>query len=81
MSLYFNVTLSISLFPITHTLPLYPGAVCLEIYKLLQEKPVTAFSNTFTSLGVNLYTSMEPQPPTTTTTLVKGKEWKLTQVR
>ena len=60
---------------ITHT-----GAVCLEIFKLLQDKPVTAYANTFTSLGVNLFTSMEPQPPNTTTSLVKGKEWKWTQV-
>ena len=56
------------------------GAVCLEIFKLLQDKPLSAYSNTFTSLGVNLFTSMEPQPPNTTTTVVKGKEWKWTQV-
>lgn len=66
--IYFDLSLNIS------------GAVCLEIFKLLQNKPLTAFANTFTSLGVNLFTSMEPQPPNTTTSLVKGKEWKWTQV-
>jgi hypothetical protein len=55
------------------------GASCLEIYKLLQKKPVESYSNTFTNLAVSLFTSMEPQPPTTHTSVVKGKEWKWTQ--
>jgi hypothetical protein len=65
----------------SHFIPLYTGFSCLEIYKLLQSKPVTSYFNTFTNLAVCLFTSMEPQPPTTTTSVVKGKEWKWTQVR
>ena len=50
------------------------------MYKLLQDKSIHSFANTFTNLAVNLYTSMEPQPPTTTTSRVKGQEYKFTQV-
>jgi ubiquitin-activating enzyme E1 len=57
---------------IATTTALVTGAVCLEIYKLVQNKPVTAYINTFSSLAVNMFTSMEPQPPNTTTSLVKG---------
>jgi ubiquitin-activating enzyme E1 len=58
---------------IATTTALVTGFICMEMYKLLQDKPVTAYANTFSSLAVNLYTSMEPQPPNTTTSTVKGE--------
>ena len=50
----------------------------MEIYKLIQKKEVTAYANTFTNLAIGLFTSMEPEPPKVTTSLIKGKEWKWT---
>ena len=65
---------------IATTTALVTGLVCLEIYKLLLKKPVESYRNTFSSLATNLFTSMEPQPPTTTKSVVKGEEYKFTQV-
>lgn len=65
---------------IATTTALVTGLICMELYKLLQKKPVTKLMNTFSNLAIPLFTSMEPEPPKSTTALLKdGKEWKWTQ--
>ena len=61
---------------IATTTALVTGFICLEIYKILQNKPLSSFANTFTNLAICLFTSMEPEPPKITTSVIKGKEWK-----
>lgn len=63
---------------IATTTALVTGAICLEIYKLVQRKDADKYRNSFTNLALPLFTNMEPQPPKTTKSLVNGKEWKWT---
>jgi ubiquitin-activating enzyme E1 len=63
---------------IATTTALVTGAICLEIYKLLQDKPVSQFMNSFNNLAIPLFTNMEPNEPKVTTTALKGEEWKWT---
>ena len=56
------------------------GAICLEMYKIIQGKSLDKYLNTFTNLAVPLFTSVTPEPPKTVVTTVKGKEWKWTLV-
>jgi ubiquitin-activating enzyme E1 len=37
--------------------------VCLELYKVLQGKPVEAYRNTFANLALPLFAMAEPIPP------------------
>jgi hypothetical protein len=53
----------------------------MEIYKLLQKKPITKLSNTFSNLAIPLFTSMEPEPPKITKSVIRGQERKFTPVR
>jgi ubiquitin-activating enzyme E1 len=64
---------------ISTTTALVTGAVCMEIFKLLQNKPREKLSNGFINLAVSLFTSMEPEPPKTTKSVVKGQDWNWTQ--
>jgi hypothetical protein len=57
------------------------AAICVELYKILLDKPVEQLRNTFSNLALPLFTSAEPDPPKATTCVVKGKEWKWTAVR
>ena len=63
---------------IATTTALVTGAICLEIYKLLQDKPVNQYMNSFNNLAIPLFTNMEPNPPKVTATTLKGEEWKWT---
>jgi ubiquitin-activating enzyme E1 len=63
---------------IATTTALVTGAICLELFKLLQDKPASALTNLFVNLAVPIFTSMEPEPPKYVTSLVKGQEWKWT---
>lgn len=63
---------------IATTTALVTGFICLEIYKILQKKPLSSYANTFTNLAICLFTSMEPEPPKVTTSMIKGREWKFT---
>lgn len=56
------------------------AAICVELYKLLLDKPIEQLRNTFSNLALPLFTSAEPDPPKRTTAVVNGKEWKWTQV-
>ena len=65
---------------IATTTALVTGAICMELYKILQNKPVTQLCNSFANLALPLFTSMEPEPPKSVKAVVKGSEWKWTQV-
>ena len=56
------------------------GLVCLELYKIVQNKDITDLRNSFSNLALPLFTSMEPEPPKVTSSVIKGKPWKWTQV-
>eukprot|EP01038_Epipyxis_sp_PR26KG_P008482 gene8482-11465_t len=64
---------------IATTTALVTGIICIELYKILQNKPLNQLMNSFNNLALPLFTTMEPEPPKTTTSLIKGKEWKWTQ--
>lgn len=64
---------------IATTTALVTGAICIELYKILQDKPASKLVNSFTNLALPLFTSMEPEPPKATKSMIKGKEWKWTQ--
>lgn len=61
---------------IATTTALVAGAVCMELYKILQKKPLESFMNTFCNLAVPLFTGMTPEPPKYTTTTVNGEAFK-----
>lgn len=65
---------------IATTTSLVTGAVCMEMYKYLQDKPIDSYYNNFYNLAIPLMTSMNPEPPKDTITLIRGKEWKWNQV-
>jgi ubiquitin-activating enzyme E1 len=64
---------------IATTTALVTGAICIELYKIVQNKTTAQLVNSFTNLALPLFTSMEPEPPKATAALVKGQEWKWTQ--
>ena len=64
---------------IATTTAMVSAAICLELYKLIQDKPIEQLRNTFTNLALPLFTSCEPDPPKYTKSIIKGKEWKWTQ--
>ena len=42
---------------------LHAGLVCLELYKVVQRKPIEACRNTFANLALPLFSMAEPVPP------------------
>ena len=43
--------------------PHHTGLVCLELYKVVQDKAVEAYRNTFANLALPLFAMAEPIPP------------------
>ena len=41
----------------------HAGLVCLELYKVVQGKPIEAYRNTFANLALPLFSMAEPIPP------------------
>merc|ERR1719461_2724185 len=53
------------------------GFVCLEILKLIQDKPLESYRNAFVNMAVPLFTMSEPMEPATTMATLKDRgEWK-----
>ncbi|KAI3434380.1 hypothetical protein D9Q98_002458 [Chlorella vulgaris] len=48
---------------IATTTAMATGLVCLELYKVIQDKPVEAYRNTFANLALPLFAMAEPIPP------------------
>ncbi|PRW20689.1 Ubiquitin-activating enzyme E1 2 isoform A [Chlorella sorokiniana] len=48
---------------IATTTAMATGLVCLELYKVIQNKPVEAYRNTFANLALPLFAMAEPIPP------------------
>ncbi|PSC67218.1 Ubiquitin-activating enzyme E1 2 [Micractinium conductrix] len=60
---------------IATTTAMATGLVCLELYKVLQNKPVEAYRNTFANLALPLFAMAEPIPPKAFK--YQGMEWSL----
>lgn len=63
---------------IATTTALVTGAICLEIYKIIQKFPVEKLFNSFNNLALPMFTTMEPEPPKVTESIVCGKPLKFT---
>ncbi|CAM9877805.1 unnamed protein product [Pylaiella littoralis] len=61
---------------IATTTALVTGLVCIEIYKIMQEKPLESYKNWFLNLALPQFSCSEPLPPAKTSTTIKGTEWK-----
>lgn len=48
------------------------GLVCMEVYKIMQKKPLESYKNWFLNLALPQFSCSEPLPPAKTTTLIKG---------
>lgn len=60
---------------IATTTAMATGLVCLELYKVIQGKPVEAYRNTFANLALPLFAMAEPIPPKTFK--YRDLEWSL----
>jgi ubiquitin-activating enzyme E1 len=61
---------------IATTTALVTGLVCIELYKLIQKKPLEAFRNTYANLALPLVAMSEPMPPQRSKAELKEGEWK-----
>lgn len=48
------------------------GLVCMEVYKIMQEKPLESYKNWFLNLALPQFSCSEPLPPAKTATVIKG---------
>jgi len=64
---------------IATTTALVTGLICLELIKVLQDKPLESFRNTFANIGFPTFAAIEPMQAWGTTSTVKGKEWNWSQ--
>lgn len=60
---------------IATTTAMVTGAICLELMKLVQAKPVHRLHNFFANLAIPIFTSEEPTPPKATKSMLRGTEW------
>jgi len=61
---------------IATTTALVTGLVCLELYKLAQNRPMAAYRNSYTNLALPLFTNSEPMVPDMVTAKLKSGDWK-----
>lgn len=52
--------------------PQVTGLVCMEVYKIMQEKPLESYKNWFLNLALPQFSCSEPLPPAKTATMIKG---------
>ena len=64
---------------IATTTALVAGAISLELFKVLLDKPVEKYAMTFCNLALPFFATSEPNPPTTTTVQIRGKDWSWSQ--
>jgi ubiquitin-activating enzyme E1 len=55
------------------------GIICLEIFKILQKKPIDKLLNTTCNLALPCFLCNEPQPPEMRKTIISGKELRWSQ--
>jgi len=60
---------------IATTTALVTGNICLELFKVLLDKPVEKFMNTFSNLALPLFVCQEPDRPAAVKSVIKGKEF------
>jgi len=63
---------------IATTTALVVGAICMELYKVLQEKPVEKLSCMTANLAFNFYIFSEPNPPKVTKSVLNGQPFSFT---
>eukprot|EP01083_Nonionella_stella_P026932 74116_1 len=61
---------------IATTTAMVAGLICLELYKIVQNKPLDQFKNAFANLAIPMITLSEPMKPVTTTSKVKGGDFE-----
>ena len=66
---------------IATTSALVTGSICMELYKILQDNSnpnpnVDRYFNSFYNLAIPIFTTMNPEPPKSHTSVVNKKEWK-----
>jgi ubiquitin-activating enzyme E1 len=61
---------------IATTTALVTGLVCMEIYKLIENKELEAYRNSTINLALPLFQAAEPIPPKYSTVQLKTGEWK-----
>jgi len=62
---------------IATTTALVAGLVCLELFKMVQNKPIEAFRNTYVNLAIPMFAMSEPNPcSATTSTIPKTGDYK-----
>ena len=63
---------------IATTTALATGLICLELFKVLQDKPVEKYMNSFSNLALPLFVCQEPDKPAGIKSVIKGKEYMWT---
>lgn len=64
---------------IATTTALVTGLICLELYKVIQDKKIEAYRSAFVNLALPLFTMSEPFPAQAVKSKKLGKEWNWTQ--
>lgn len=54
------------------------GLICMELYKILQKKPIDKLLNTSCNLAIPMFLCSEPEPPATRVTIINGRELRWT---
>jgi len=63
---------------IATTTALVVGAICIELYKVMLDKPIEKLACMTANIAFNQYVLSEPQPPKVTKSVLKGVENKFT---